>query len=72
MKYTEIQKRLIQINNDLERIVEQQNINPKAFNDPIIQIKLNAILDEMEAFINHVKPTLDFVEKVELLVLSHE
>ena len=72
MKYTEIQKRLNQINNDLERILEQQNINPGSFKDRVIQSKLIATLDEIEAFIDHVKPTLDLVEYVEQIVLGHE
>jgi hypothetical protein len=72
MRYTDICRKLHQINSDIDTIQTQQNINPKAFKCKIMQSKLNAILDEVETFIEHVTPTLELIEHVERIVLGYD
>ena len=72
MKYTDICRKLHQINSEIDLIQKEQNINPNAFKSKLMKYKLNAKLDEIETFIEHVTPTLELIDHVEQIVLGHE
>jgi hypothetical protein len=72
MKYTDICRKLHQINSEIDLIQTEQNINPNAFKSKIMQSKLNAKLDEIETFIEYVAPTLELIDHVEQIVLGYE